>query len=89
MWRVTFQAELLLDVSSHSQCISGNWDLFGDFFRQDYSNFVLKCVFKQLPVLMNHLPGEQAHPPFLHPSVPLDGNESRNALAPGQELSEA
>lgn len=89
-WRVAFQAELLLDVRSHSQCISGNWDLFGDFFffRQDYSNFVLKCVFKQLPVLMNHLPGEQAHPPFFHPSLPLDGRESRNVLVSGQELSE-
>lgn len=61
--------------------------MFGDFFSNKTSNFVLKCVFKQLPVLMNHLPGEQAHPPFLHPSLLLDGNESRNAPAPGQELS--
>lgn len=67
------------------------WELglvWGFFFQQDYFNFVLKCVFKQLPVLMNHLPGEQAHPLFFPPSLPLDGNESRNVLAPSQEFSE-
>lgn len=55
-------------LRSHSQCISENLYLFGEyFFSRDYSNFVLKCVFKQLPVLMNHSPGEQAHPPFFTP----------------------